>query len=99
MLLEIKDLKVHYGKAEALRGISVEIDEGEIVTLIGANGAGKTTTLKTIFGLIKPTSGQIWFKEKRIDGLPPHKISQLKIALVPEGRRVFGEVNHQFSSP
>jgi branched-chain amino acid transport system ATP-binding protein len=90
MLLEIKDLKVHYGKAEALRGISVEIDEGEIVTLIGANGAGKTTTLKTIFGLIKPTSGQIWFQEKRIDGLPPHKISQLKIALVPEGRRVFG---------
>jgi branched-chain amino acid transport system ATP-binding protein len=90
MLLEIKDLKVHYGKAEALRGISVEINEGEIVTLIGANGAGKTTTLKTIFGLIKPTSGQIWFQEKRIDGLPPHKISQLKIALVPEGRRVFG---------
>jgi len=90
MLLDVKELRVFYGKAEALRGISLEMNEGEIVTLIGANGAGKTTSLNAISGLVKVTSGQIWFGEKRIDGARPHQIAQLKIGLVPEGRRVFG---------
>jgi len=87
-LLTVRDLRVHYGKAEALKGISIEIDEGEIVTLVGANGAGKTTTLKTISGLKKPTSGSIWFQGQRIDGLPPHQVARLGIAHIPEGRRV-----------
>ncbi len=89
MLLEIKDLWVHYGRAEAVRGISMEVEEGCIVTLIGANGAGKTTTLRTISGLIRPTSGEIWYQGKRIDGLPPHQIVKLGIAHVPEGRQLF----------
>jgi len=88
MLLTVRDLRVHYGKAEALKGISIEIDEGEIITLVGANGAGKTTTLKTISGLKKPTSGSIWFQGRRIDGLPPHQVARLGIAHIPEGRRV-----------
>jgi len=87
-LLTVRDLRVHYGKAEALKGISIEIDEGEIITLVGANGAGKTTTLKTISGLKKPTSGSIWFQGRRIDGLPPHQVARLGIAHIPEGRRV-----------
>jgi branched-chain amino acid transport system ATP-binding protein len=89
MLLEIKDLWVHYGRAEAVRGISMEVEEGAIVTLIGANGAGKTTTLRTVSGLKKPTSGEIWYAGKRIDGLPPHEIVKLGIAHVPEGRQLF----------
>jgi branched-chain amino acid transport system ATP-binding protein len=89
MLLEIKDLWVHYGRAEAVRGISMEVEEGTIVTLIGANGAGKTTTLRTVSGLKKPTSGEIWYGGKRIDGLPPHEIVKLGIAHVPEGRQLF----------
>lgn len=89
MLLEIKDLRVHYGMAEALKGISVSVEEGEIVALIGANGAGKTTTLRTISGLKVPTSGEIWFRGKRIDGIPAHKIVKLGIAHIPEGRIVF----------
>ena len=89
MLLEIKDLWVHYGRAEAVRGISMDVEEGSIVTLIGANGAGKTTTLRTISGLQKPTSGQIIYQGKRIDGLPPYEIVKLGIAHVPEGRQLF----------
>ncbi len=89
MLLEIKDLWVHYGRAEAVRGISMEVEEGSIVTLIGANGAGKTTTLRTISGLTRPTSGEIWYQGNRIDGLPPHRIVKLGIAHVPEGRQLF----------
>jgi branched-chain amino acid transport system ATP-binding protein len=89
MLLEIKDLWVHYGRAEAVRGISMEVEEGTIVTLIGANGAGKTTTLRTVSGLQKPTSGEIWYQGKRIDSLPPHEIVKLGIAHVPEGRQLF----------
>jgi branched-chain amino acid transport system ATP-binding protein len=89
MLLEIKDLWVHYGRAEAVRGIYMEVEEGSIVTLIGANGAGKTTTLRTVSGLNKPTSGEIWYEGKRIDGLPPHEIVKLGIAHVPEGRQLF----------
>jgi len=89
MLLEIKDLRVHYGMAEALKGISVSVEEGEIVALIGANGAGKTTTLRTISGLKAPTSGEILFQGKRIDGIPAHNIVKLGIAHIPEGRIVF----------
>jgi branched-chain amino acid transport system ATP-binding protein len=89
MLLEVKNLRVHYGKAEALKGISLGVDEGKIVTLIGANGAGKTTTLRTISGIKLPTSGEIWFEGKQIDGMPLHEIVRLGIAHIPEGRRVF----------
>jgi branched-chain amino acid transport system ATP-binding protein len=89
MLLEIKYLTVHYGKAEALKGISIGLEKGHIVTLIGANGAGKTTTLRTVSGLKKPTSGEIWFEGKQIAGLELHEIVKLGMAHVPEGRRVF----------
>jgi branched-chain amino acid transport system ATP-binding protein len=89
MLLEIKDLRVHYGRAEALKGISLSIEEGSIVALVGANGAGKTTTLRTISKLKAPTAGEIWFKGRRIDGLPSHNIVKLGIAHIPEGREVF----------
>jgi branched-chain amino acid transport system ATP-binding protein len=89
MLLEIKDLRVHYGTAEALKGISLKVDEGMIVALVGANGSGKTTTLRTISGLKAPTSGKILFQGKRIDGMPAHAIVKLGIAHVPEGREVF----------
>jgi len=88
-ILEIKNLKVHYGRAEALKGVSIGVDEGTIVSIIGANGAGKTTTLRTISGLERPTSGEIWFRGQRIDGLPAAEIVKLGIAHVPEGRMLF----------
>ncbi len=90
MLLEMRDVFVQYGKATALRGISLGVTEGEIVALIGSNGAGKTTTLRAISGLNIPTSGEIRFQGKTINGIPPHVIVQMGIAHVPEGRRVFG---------
>jgi branched-chain amino acid transport system ATP-binding protein len=89
MLLEIKDLWVHYDKAEALKGISMDIEEGSIVTLLGANGAGKTTTLRTISGLKRPTSGEIWYQGKRIDNVSANEIVRRGIAHVPEGRQLF----------
>jgi branched-chain amino acid transport system ATP-binding protein len=89
MLLEIKDLWVHYMMAQAIKGISMGVDEGSIVALIGANGAGKTTTLRTISGLKRATSGEIWYEGKRIDRLPPHQIVRRGIAHVPEGRQLF----------
>ena len=89
MLLEIKDLDVRYGKAQAIKGVSMGVDEGKIITLIGANGAGKTTILRTISGLKKPTSGDIKFEGKSIVGLSLHEVVRLGIAHVPEGRRVF----------
>lgn len=89
MLLEVKDLWVHYGRAEALKGVSLEVPEGSVVTLLGANGAGKTTTLRTISGLKRPTRGEVWYDGKRIDGLPPHEIVRRGIAHVPEGRQLF----------
>jgi branched-chain amino acid transport system ATP-binding protein len=89
MLLEIKNLKVHYGSAEILKGISCEVEEGDIVTFLGSNGAGKTTILRAICGLKTPTSGEIWFNGKRIDGNPPQKIIQLGIGHVLEGRALF----------
>lgn len=93
MLLEMKDVAVRYGKATALRGISLGIDDGEIVTLIGSNGAGKSTTLRTICGLKVPDWGEIRFKDHIINGIEPHDIVKMGIALVPEGRRVFTELS------
>ena len=89
MRLEIKDLHVHYGKIEAIKGISVVVNEGEIVTLIGANGAGKTTTLKTISGLRPVSSGSIVFDGKEISKLPAHDRVRLGISQAPEGRGIF----------
>lgn len=89
MRLEIKDLHVHYGKIEAIKGISVVVNEGEIVTLIGANGAGKTTTLKTISGLRKASSGQIIFNGQDISNVPAHERVDLGLSQVPEGRGIF----------
>jgi branched-chain amino acid transport system ATP-binding protein len=89
MLLELKDVAVHYHKVAALRGISLTVGESDFVTLIGSNGAGKSTTLRTISGLNKPSSGEIHFDGKRIDGLPADRIVKMGIAHVPEGRRVF----------
>jgi branched-chain amino acid transport system ATP-binding protein len=92
LLLEVKDITVHYYKVSAIRNISINVEDGEIVTLIGSNGAGKTTTLRAISGLKHPTLGEIHFKGQRIDKLPPHKINALGIAMVPEGRRVFPQM-------
>jgi len=89
MLLELDDVSVRYGAVQALRGITVTVDEGEIVTLLGANGAGKTTTLRTVSGLLHPHAGAIRFEGERIDGLPAHEIVGRGIGHVPEGRRVF----------
>ena len=89
MRLEIKDLHVHYGKIEAIKGISVTVNQGEIVTLIGANGAGKTTTLKTISGLRPVTSGSIVFDGQDISKLPAHDRVRLGISQAPEGRGIF----------
>ena len=89
MRLEIKDLHVHYGKIEAIKGISVTVNEGEIVTLIGANGAGKTTTLKTISGLRPVSSGSITFDGEDISKLPAHERVKLGISQAPEGRGIF----------
>ena len=88
-MLEIKDLRVNYGGIEALKGISFEVNEGEIVTLIGANGAGKSTTLKTISGLVPMAGGSIVYNGEAISGFDSQKIVQRGISLVPEGRRVF----------
>ncbi len=92
MLFEVKDLQVHYNKVAAVKGISLHIDAGQIVTLIGANGAGKSTTLRTISGLKKATAGEIWFDGERIDGLAPDEIVRRGVAHVPEGRRVFPDL-------
>ena len=89
MHLEIKDLRVHYGKIEAIKGISFNVDQGEIVTLIGANGAGKTTTLKTISGLRSVSSGSVIFDGKDISKMPAHERVNLGISQAPEGRGIF----------
>ena len=91
-MLEVKDITVHYHKVDAIRNISIEVAEGEIVTLIGSNGAGKSTTLRAISGLNHPTTGEIWFDGQRIDRLAPEKINSIGIAQVPEGRRVFPQM-------
>ena len=91
-LLEVKNLEVFYGVIQAIRGISFEVNQGEIVTLIGANGAGKTTTMQSIMGLIKPRSGSVIYDGKEITGVSTHKIVGMGMTQVPEGRRVFSEL-------
>ena len=88
-LLELRDVHTFYGNIHALKGISLTVERGEIVTLIGANGAGKSTTLKTISGLLRPRSGEIWFDGERIDGHRPDEVVAKKITQAPEGRRIF----------
>jgi branched-chain amino acid transport system ATP-binding protein len=89
MLLELEDVHVHYGKVAALKGISVTVEEGEVVSLIGANGAGKTTTMKTISGLRPVTSGRIRFDGEDITGTPPHELVRKGLCQAPEGRGIF----------
>ncbi len=89
-MLEVNDIHSYYGNIEALKGISLTVDKGEIVTLIGANGAGKTTTLKTISGVMHPRQGNITLDGDRIDHVPPHEIVMRGIGQSPEGRRIFG---------
>ncbi|HOQ99246.1 MAG TPA: ABC transporter ATP-binding protein [Anaerolineae bacterium] len=89
MLLQVENLHVYYGAIHALQGISFSVEQGEIVTLIGANGAGKSTTLKSICGLLRPREGTVRFRDQEITRLPVHKIVPLGISQVPEGRRIF----------
>lgn len=92
-MLEVKNLHVHYGVIEAIKGIDFEVNKGEVIALIGANGAGKTTTLHTVSGLIKPSEGTVLFEGKDIVKIPGHKIVSLGMAHVPEGRRVFAQLS------
>ena len=92
-MLEVKDLEVYYGMIQAIKGISFEVNEGEVIALIGANGAGKTTTLHTITGLLSPKSGHVMFEGKDITKVPAHKIVSMGMAHVPEGRREFAELS------
>ena len=91
-LLEVKDIHTYYGAIHALRGVTLTVDEGEIVTLIGSNGAGKSTTLRTISGLLRPRQGEITLRGKRIDGMKPHEIAEAGVSQSPEGRRVFARM-------
>jgi len=91
-LLEINDIHTYYGAIHALRGVTMQVDEGEIVTLIGSNGAGKSTTLRSVSGLLRPRKGEILLRGKRIDGLKPHEIVELGVSQSPEGRRVFARM-------
>lgn len=91
-MLTLNNVHTYYGYIHALKGISLTVEEGEIVTLIGSNGAGKTTTLNTISGIVSPRGGDIVLDGKRIDHLPPHKVSQLGVSQSPEGRKIFGRM-------
>ena len=88
-MLEVQDIHTYYGQIHALKGVTLRVEDGEIVTLIGSNGAGKSTTLKTISGLISPRDGHVLLHGRHIDGLPAHKVAGLGVAQSPEGRRVF----------
>jgi branched-chain amino acid transport system ATP-binding protein len=94
-LLELRDVHAYYGNIHALKGISLTVEEGEIVTLIGANGAGKSTTLKTISGLLRPRAGEIIFDGERIDGRRADQVVRLRITQAPEGRRIFPRMSVQ----
>jgi branched-chain amino acid transport system ATP-binding protein len=91
-LLKLENVHTYYGHIHALKGISLEVNQGEVVTLIGANGAGKSTTLRTISGLARPRIGKIVFENMLLNNLPPHKITRLGVGHVPEGRRIFPEL-------
>src|SRR4051794_5397429 len=90
--LEVRDLIVAYGAIEAVRGVSFDVEQGQIVSLIGSNGAGKTTTLRTVSGLLRPVSGEISFDGQPIHRLPAHEILKLGVAHSPEGRRLFARM-------
>lgn len=92
-MLEVKDLQVYYGVIQALKGISFHVNQGEVIALIGANGAGKTTTLQTLTGILSPKSGSIVFEGKDLTRTPAHKIVEMGMAHVPEGRRVFAQLS------
>ena len=92
-MLEVKDLEVYYGMIQAIKGISFEVNKGEVIALIGANGAGKTTTLHTITGLLSPKKGSVMFEGKDITKIPAHKIVSMGMAHVPKGRRVFADLS------
>lgn len=92
-MLKINDINVYYGAIHAIKGISLDVNKGEIVTLIGANGAGKSTILRTISGLLKPKSGNLTFENTEIGGMPAHEIVKRGISQVPEGRRIFAEMS------
>jgi branched-chain amino acid transport system ATP-binding protein len=92
-LLEVNDIHTYYGAIHALKGLTIHVDQGEIVTLIGCNGAGKSTTLNTICGVLRPRSGSIILEGEPIHALPPHEIVARGVAQAPEGRRVFGRLN------
>jgi branched-chain amino acid transport system ATP-binding protein len=89
MFFELKSLFVHYEKIEALKGVSLVSEEGLVIAIMGANGAGKSTILKAIFGLKRPSGGEVWFRNQRIDGKSPRQIARLGIGYVPEGKRLF----------
>ena len=91
-MLELREVEVSYGNIRAIKGISLTVAEGELVTLIGANGAGKSTTLKTISGLLRPKSGTLFYRGQPLDRLPPHRIVALGISHCPEGRHLFGRL-------
>jgi ABC transporter related len=92
-MLKVDNIDVYYGAIHAIKGISIEVPKGEIVTLVGANGAGKSTTLRTISGLMKPKNGTILFEDKNIVGVPAHKIVGMGLCQVPEGRHVFANMS------
>ncbi len=92
MLLDIKDITVHYGAVQAVRRVSLRVDQGGVTSLVGGNGAGKSTILKAVSGLLHPTSGEIWFKNERIDHHTPASVVRSGIAHVPEGRRIFAHM-------
>ncbi len=94
-ILDIQDLHVYYGQIHALKGVSLSVDSGEIVTLIGANGAGKSTTLKTISGLLKPRQGRVFLAGEDLSAFPPHEVVMKGVVQVPEGRRIFGRLTVQ----
>jgi branched-chain amino acid transport system ATP-binding protein len=92
-LLEVDNIETYYGNIKALKGVSLHVDEGEIVTLIGSNGAGKTTTLRTISAVLRPRRGQVRLEGQRIDTLPPDKLVEMGVAHSPEGRRIFSRMS------
>jgi branched-chain amino acid transport system ATP-binding protein len=91
-VLDVKNVRIHYERVEAVKGVSIEVSEGAIVSLIGNNGAGKTTILRAVFGLKKPTTGEIWFAQERVDGHSPQEAAKMGMAYCLEGRRLFPQM-------